>query len=71
MKISNTLRAALRYDGYAKVATQMMRDQGEYVGNVDSVVGAMKSISVKVAANRENERIVAEGLFSLRRAREL
>lgn len=71
MKISNNLRAALRYDGFSKVAAQVMRDQGEYVGNLDSIVGAMKSISVKVATNRENERVVSEGLYSLRRAREL
>lgn len=71
MKVSPNLRSALRHIGYAKVASQVMRDQGEYVLDIDSVAGAMKSISVKLASNRENERVVTDGLVSLRRAREL
>lgn len=71
MKVSNNLRSALRHIGYAKVAAQLMQDQGEYDLNIDSVAGAMKSISVKFASNRENERVITDGLVSLRRAREL
>ena len=71
MKVSSNLRAALRYEGYAKVAMQVLRDQNEYVSDLDSLAGAMKSISVKVAVNRENERAISDGLYSLRRAREL
>jgi hypothetical protein len=69
VKVSNNLRSALRYEGYAKVATQVLRDQNEYADGIDTVAGAMKSISVKFAANRENERIIADGLNSLVRVR--
>ena len=71
MKVSNGLRSALRHNGYAKVAAQVLRDQGEYGHGIDSVAGAVKSISVKFAANRANERVVSDGLTSLRRVRAL
>jgi hypothetical protein len=71
MLISKNLRATLRFEGYTKVAAQVMRDQGEYVGDISHISGAMKSLAVKVAANLENERIVSAGIQSFRRFQEL
>jgi hypothetical protein len=69
--ISNGLRIALRVDGYAKVASEVMRAQNEYVDGVDTIGGAVRSLAMKVAVNRENERIVVDGLLSLRRMKGL
>lgn len=66
MKISNELRATLRYEGYAKLAAQVMRDQGEYVGDISSLDTAIKSVAVKIAVNRLNQDTVIEGLASYR-----
>lgn len=71
MRVSNELRAGLRVFGFAKVAAQVMRDQQEYVGDVDGIAGAARSLAMKVAANRKNESVIADGIASLRRAREL
>jgi hypothetical protein len=71
MLTSNGLRATLRHLGYAKLAAQVMRDQNEYVGDITSLAGAMKSISVKIAANRTNESVIRKGLVSFRRFQEL
>ena len=71
MIVSDNLLAVLRYEGYAKLAHETLRSQGEYVGDITNVADAVKSLSVKLAANLENEKIVAEGLYSLRRLQEL
>ena len=71
MNVSKNLRAVLRHDGYAKVASEVMRSQNEYVGDISNISDVAKSVSIKVAANRENERVVADGLYSLRRLQEL
>ena len=71
MIASETLRSALRHEGYAKVAQEVLRNQGEYVGDFSSVADSVKSLAVKVAANLENENIVADGLHSFRRLQEL
>lgn len=66
-KISDNLRAALRVDGYTKVATEVMRAQNEYAGDVATIGGAARSLAMKIAVNRENERVIVDGLLSLRR----
>lgn len=66
MKVSNELRAILRHEGYAKVAAQVMRDQGEYVGNLHNPDDAIRSVVMKVAANYVNEAVVFEGLEAYR-----
>lgn len=68
--VSNNLRTILRADGYAKVASEMMRAQNEYVDGIDTIGGAVRSLSMKVAVNRENERVIVDGLISLRRIEE-
>lgn len=60
--ISKNLRAVLRHDGYAKIATEVMAMQNEYIDNFDTVAGAARSIAVKFASNRENERVIVRGL---------
>lgn len=65
--VSNNLRTVLRVDGYAKVASEVMRAQNEYVDAIDTIGGAVRSVSMKVAVNRENERVIVDGLISLRR----
>jgi hypothetical protein len=69
--VSDNLRAVLRYEGYAKLAHATMRARGEYAGDITGVVGAVKSLAVKIATNLENEKIVDDGLYSLRRLQEL
>jgi hypothetical protein len=71
VNVSKNLRAVLRHDGYAKLASEVMRAQNEYVGDISNISDVAKSVSIKVAANRENERVVADGLYSLRRLQEL
>ena len=71
LEVSNELRAGLRVFGFAKVASQVMQDQQEYVGDIESVAGAVQSVAMKVAANRKNESVISDGLVSLRRAQEL
>ncbi len=63
--ISNNLRLVLRSEGYTKVASEVMRAQNEYVGEIDTVDGAIRSVAMKVAVNRENERVLRDGLSSL------
>ena len=70
MIVSNNLRAALRRDGYAKLAAEVMRDQHEYVTTIDDLAGAAKSLAVKIAANRANQKVIRDGLTSLRRTQE-
>ncbi len=69
--VSNNLRIALRVEGYAKVASEVMKAQDEYVDNVDTLGGAVRSVAMKVAVNRENERVIVDGLISLRRLKGL
>ena len=69
--ISKNLRAVLRHDGYAKLATTVIAAQNEYVDNFDTVAGAARSIAVKFASNRENERLVLEGLDAYYKLKEL
>lgn len=69
--VSNNLRAGLRVFGLAKVSAQVMQDQQQYVGEAGTLADAAKSIAVKIAANRQNEHVITEGLASLRRSREI
>ena len=70
-KISENLRTSLRVDGYAKVASEVLRAQNEYVDQIDTIGGAVRSMAMKVAVNRENERIIVDGLISLQRIKGL
>lgn len=71
MIVSENLRAVLRHDGYAKLAQETLRTQGEYAGDIQNVSGAIKSVAVKLAVNLENEKIISDGLYSFRRLQEL
>lgn len=71
MKLSKNLRDTLRYDGYAKLAAQVMRDQHEYVTDLSDFNEGIKSISIKVAANRLNEKTVWEGLDAYRQLKDV
>jgi hypothetical protein len=64
MLVSKNLRDTLRYDGYAKLAAQIMRDQNEYVGDITDLMGGIKSVSVKIAVNRMNEQTIWDGLHA-------
>ena len=71
MNVSRELRASLRVFGFAKVAAQTMHDQQEYVGEIESIAGSVRSVAMKLAANLKNEALIAEGIASLHRSREL
>lgn len=66
MLVSKNLRDTLRYDGYAKLAAQVMRDRHEYVGDITSLDGGIKSVSIKLAVNRMNQQAIWDGLASYR-----
>lgn len=69
--ISNGLKSTLRHVGYAKLASQVMIDAGEYPADVSDPPSALQSLSMKVAVNRINERNITEGLDSLKAFRRL
>jgi hypothetical protein len=69
--ISQNLRSILRTEGYAKLAAQVMRNENEYVDDIETIEGAATSLAMKVAANRANRQTIYNGLASYRRAQEL
>ena len=71
MTVSDNLRAVLRYEGYAKVASKVALAQGEYAEDLGNIADATRSLAVKVAVNAENEKIIGDGLRSFRRLQEL
>lgn len=65
IRISNNLRSTLRQDGYVKLAAVVMRNQNEAANHLGTLDGALQSIFSKMAANKENERVINEGLTAL------
>ena len=65
--INTTLiQAALRQHGFHKVASEVMRQRGEYVPEKwTDLEGAVHSVALKMANNREQHRAVKVGLLSL------
>ena len=72
MRVSPNLRAALRYEGYAKVSAVVMRSEGEYLKeSSDYLNDAAQSLAVKIAVNRINEKTINTGVASFQRFMEL
>lgn len=67
--VSPTLRAALRDQGWWKLASQVKAEQGLAPPAEPTLPSAAEALAMKIAADRATHRLIREGLDALARVR--